>query len=205
MNDKTFELRIATSSDIENPKSNYISFSRNDRLKMYVYGIKANGEGPPVSGTNLNKIMMLVCEAMRISSIYISDSAGIQCHWNKDVELEHFSILRVLGRKPTFYESLKGHFWNVEKANEEKDLLQRLVTPKEKELLNLYFASLTNPSVKRGDCKALQEIIHRAYEALKASSGDIPELFRYVATPYIADRKKNTRKRFRRGRRFTRK
>ena len=172
---------------------------------MYVYGVKANGEGPPVSGTNLNKIMMLVCEAMHIPQVYISDSAGIRCHWNKDIELEHFSILRVIAGKPTFYESLKGDFFDVAKAQEEKTRIQSLVTPAEKALVEHYMNSLTNSSKEPGDCEALNTIIHRVYTDLKTFRGGKPELFRYVATPYTAGGRRRTRKRTRRPRRHTRK
>jgi len=195
----TFALRIVPQAKFENTaRTNYISFSRDDRIGMYVYGVKANGEGPPVSGTSLNKMMMMVCKAMRIPNVYISDSAGIRCHWNKDIELEHFSILRVMAGKPTFYESLKGHFWDVAKAQEEKRLLQGLLEPGEKALIERYLASLTNTSIEAGDCEKVKAIVTKGYEALKAIRGGKPELFRYVATPCENGGSRSTRKRRRR-------
>jgi len=69
---------------------------------MYIYGVKANGEGPKISGNVFNKAALDICREMHIPQLFISDSAGIPCYWNENIELKHFSVLRVMVGKPTF-------------------------------------------------------------------------------------------------------
>ena len=79
-----------------------ISFSDARTHKMYIYGIKTNGIGAKISGNILNKYAFEICKSMYIPKLYISDSAGIKCHWDEKIELNHFSILRVIVGNPTF-------------------------------------------------------------------------------------------------------
>jgi hypothetical protein len=170
----------------EQDNTNNTSISYQDRRKMYIYGVKASSPlTPRISGTILNRSMFDICKAMKISQVFIADSAGVNCAWDESISVDHFSILRVIGGKATFYESLPGHFLNPEKAQEEKDILERETPLEEKEMVKKY---LQLKKEKNPDgCHHINAIIHSAIEKLNNHAGKpkdfVPHLFEYVMTP----------------------
>lgn len=184
INKNSFSLLIVSIDNFENtPEINNISVSPQRDIKMYIYGVKANGIGPKIKGNVLNSTAFEICKAMHIPELYISDSAGVKCYWDERIELEHFSILRVMVGKPTFYESLNGHFFNVEKAMEEKERIQTSITEEEKQYILYYLSCLQNNKKidsEKDNCNKINEIIKRGLLLLPEK----PEIFRYVATPY---------------------
>jgi len=194
LNKTSFSLLIVPLDNFENTvNTNNIAFSPDRTLKMYVYGVKANGIGPQISGNVLNSAAFLICKAMHIPQLYISDSAGVKCYWDESIELQHFSILRVMAGKPTFYASLPGHFFDEAKAMAEIQKIQESITQEEKGYILHYLYSLKNkqePS-KGDDCNKINNIIENGIKILGAK----PEIFRYIAMPYTESSGKiNTRK-----------
>ena len=120
---------------------------------------------------------------MHITQLYISDNASIKCYWDETIELQHFSILRVMVGKPIFYASLPGHFYEEEKVKEEIKKIQESINTEEREYILHYLTSLTNKfKISEGDdCKKIKKIIEKGKLVLGAK----PEIFRYIATPYI--------------------
>lgn len=199
VNKNSFAILIVPLDNFENTNTTTnISFSPDRSKQMYIYGIKANGEGPKISGNTLNLSSIAICNAMHIPELYISDSAGIRCHWNPSMEVQHFSLLRVMIGKPTFYSSLPGHFFNVDAAMSEIAMLQREISEDDKAYIR-YYLDLSRTS---GDCNRINDIIAKGMSLLKNPI----EIFRFVATPYIptGGRRKKTR-RSRRKKKYTKK
>ncbi len=170
----------------EHGNTNNTSISYTDKRKMYIYGVKASSPlTPRISGTVLNNSMRDICRAMKISQVFISDSAGVNCAWDESISIDHFSILRVIGGKSTFYESLPGHFLNPEKAQEEKDILERETSLEEKEFVKKYLH--LKKEKNRDGCDRINAIIESAIEKLNNHAGKskdfVPHLFEYVMTP----------------------
>ena len=183
INPNSFLLTIVPLDNYQNnARLNNLSFSPDRNLRMYIYGVKANGIGPKISGNVFNTIAFDICKAMHIPQLYISDSAGIKCYWDESIELQHFSILRVMVGKPTFYASIPGHFYNQDKAMEETSRIQGSITSEERDYILHYLDSLkTNREpTSEDDCKKIQDIIDKGLSVL----GKKPEIFRYVATHY---------------------
>jgi hypothetical protein len=170
----------------EHGNTNNTSISYQDRRKMYIYGVKASSYlTPHISGTVLNRSMFDICRAMKISQVFIADSAGVNCPWDESISIGHFSILRVIGGKPTFYESLSGHFLNPEKAQEEKDILERETPLEEKDFIKKYLQLKKEKNTE--GCHRINAIIDSAIEKLNNHAGKskdfVPHLFEYVMTP----------------------
>jgi hypothetical protein len=200
INPTSFQLLIVPLANYNNtPTTTNISCSADRSKKMYIYGIKANGEGPKVSGNALNRSIMDICKAMRIPQLYISDSAGIRCHWNPRIEIQHFSLIRVIIGKPTFYSSLPGHFYNEDGAMSEIAMLQDAIPEEDKAYIRHYLQF--TPTAPGDDCTRINAIIAKGMELNPV------EIFRFVATPYVPTggrRRKKTR-RVRRKRKYTNK
>jgi len=189
VNRNSFSVIVAPSDSIDNtPTTTNLSVSPNRQLNMYMYGVKANGHGPKISGNALNSAAMMICHEMRIPELYISDAAGVACYWNEQIELHHFSILRVIAGKPTFYESMPGHFLDADKAREEKQRLSNSISSEDKAFVNRYLESLAKKHLPLlGDsCGAINTIIQKGLSLL----GSHPAIFKYVATPYKSRMKK---------------
>ena len=200
LNQNCFSLSIVPQDDYEHNTSetNYIAFSPERKKSMYIYGVKANGEGPKISGNAFNKAALDICRQMHIPQLFISDSAGIPCYWNENIELKHFSVLRVMVGKPTFYESMKGHFLNPEAAAKEKEAIYAAITEEERTIINDYLNSLKNPKdpSKSGICDQINEIINKVAKDESGNNKKL-EIYDYVATPYQATeggRRKGTKR-----------
>jgi len=183
INNSAFSMLIVPANSIDpTVRTTNFSVSANRQLNMYMYGLKANGLGPKVSGNELNATAVIVCRAMHIKKVYIYDAAGISCFWNPAIEIDHFSILRVLVGRPAFYESMPGEFFNAAAAAAEKQLLQRAISPEEKEYIIHYLDAVeTNrPPSPLDRCERVRHIVHKALALL----GPSPAIFSYVATPY---------------------
>jgi hypothetical protein len=183
LNQRSFSLSTVPLDNYYNTtRTNNLSLSPDRNKKMYIYGVKANGDGPRIRGNVLNRVAFMICEAMHIPELYISDSAGVACYWDPDIELEHFSILRVIAGKTTFYESLPGHFLKVEEAMREKEKLQSEISTSDKLYVLQYLESLQHNSAPQigENCSKIKEIIRMAIHMLPKH----PAIFQYVATPY---------------------
>lgn len=210
LNQNCFSLSIVPDDDYEHNTSetNYIAFSPERKKSMYIYGVKANGEGPKISGNTFNKAALDICREMHIPQLFISDSAGIPCYWNENIELKHFSVLRVMVGKPTFYESMAGHFLNPEAAAKEKEAIYAAITEEERTIIKEYLNSLKNPKdpSKSGICDQINEIINKVAKDESGNNKKL-EIYDYVATPYQATeggkRRRRTKRRGTKKRRST--
>ena len=199
INSKCLTLSISPNDNFENNQNqSYFAFSPTQT--MYSYGVKANGNGPRMSGNVLNNLMFLVCQAMHIPQIYISDSAGVSCYYDSDVEIKHFSILRVIAGKPTFYSSLRGHFLSPTAAQDNINLLRSNLSEVKKEKVRKYLASVAQNDTNgiTAMCDELNEIIDDSLSLLPLE----PAMFKYVATPYIVSLRGGQSKKKRKLRRY---
>jgi hypothetical protein len=170
-------LDLKTNDNNEN--TNYISMYRETKKRMYMYSIKTNGKGPTVSGNTFNQIMFNVCKEMYITQVFISDSASVKCYWDNSIDINHFSLMRVIIGKPTFYSSIPGNFANPEAALNEIKILQEGITNEEKQFILDYLEK--KPQINNSSCNDLNKIIQKASNLLSS----YPEIYKYIATPYV--------------------
>ena len=189
LSNTAFQVQIINNKvETQDSISNF-GFSADRQRNMYIYGVKANGEGPKFPGKELNNLAFDICQLMHIPELFISDSAGVPCHYDKRIELDHFSILRVMAGKKsgekgyvegpgdTFYESLRGHFLNPEAAEKEKQTIYDGISAEERKLIREYLDSLDKPedSSKSDICNQFNDIIKKV---------NAQEIFSYIAIPY---------------------
>jgi len=182
--------------------TNYISISRDTGKKMYIYGIKTNGIGPTVSGNVFNQVMFNICKEMFITQVFISDSASVQCYFDNSLGINHFSLMRAIIGKPTFYSSLSGHFFNQEAAQIETEIVQNETSAEDKQNIRDYLDKKNFRDTPAESCDEINNIIKRASALLPS----YPELYKYVVTPYIPPKKvgkRNTKKFAKKRRRHT--
>lgn len=175
-----FEIRFVNDDyDIYNINSNYFGISRDVTKQMYMYGLKSNGNGSSPNGSSMNKTIMKIGELLKISRIYISDSASVYCYWNNTININHFSILRILSGKKTFYEStMNGYFYNKQLAEDEKQILIDSISLNDKNYVKSY---INKSDQENQNCDKLNNIIIKCLKLLPSQ----PNIFKYVATPYI--------------------
>lgn len=169
-------LPVSFNDPDELPLASNIAISPDRPKKMYVYGVKANGPGPRMQGNQLNASAMDIFKAMHIPEVYINDGAGVACFWDNSIELQHFSILRVMVGKLPFYASLKGHYFDEVKAREEIAEIQAIVSEEEKAYINHYLER--TPRQEGDNCERINAIIEKGMERPHQ------EILKYVATPY---------------------
>jgi hypothetical protein len=87
--------------------------------------------------------------------------------------------------KPTFYESMPGHFLNP--VSEEKQFIYNAITEEERTFIKEYLNSLKNdkdPS-KSDVCNQINAIINKVSKDTSGNDKNL-EIYKYVATPYQA-------------------
>jgi hypothetical protein len=211
-------MQIRFSKTEENDENvTQISFGLDRVLNMYKYGVK-NGD-IKISGNSLNTFTFNICRAMKISQLYIGDNARIPCNYDATETIEHFSILRVICGKNTFYQTFPGHFLDTDAAAAEITMLRLpeaeggLITDSERALMMQYMDSLKtvntlSKSESNLKCREINDIIERIYRMFGNGK---PAILQYIATPYEEGRggyKKHIRRsrnRKRRSRRYSRK
>ena len=201
----SFRLEIIDKNNLSGQK-NYFAFSKDNNKKMYIYGVIANQKGVFVSGTVLNQSAMKIAKAMKIPELYIGDSAGIKCAGDNTIELNHFSLLRIISDKETFYQSTMkpGYFYFLKDKNPEDK--QKLIEEEKQKILNKlkpediifvkeYMSNIKEPSnIKSEDCSKLNCIIEKidgsspeSKCSLKNPTKYNSELLKYVAQPILSN------------------
>jgi len=116
---------------------------------------------------------------MKIPNVFIADEAGPPCVWDDKMTIHNFSIIRAIVGKPTFYESLPGHFFDPEKADAEKRILQQ-TNDDDKAFIKEYLK--LEPIKNSQGCERINQITDRAIASLP--NPKYPEITKYVMTPY---------------------
>lgn len=170
---------------------NNVSFSWDRSKKMYVYGIKTNDMGAFVNGRTLNLYCMLIAKTMHITEIYVGDSAGVKCSWNTNIEIEHFTIARIIAGKQGYYESaLIGHYLDKNNAELAKQYLIENSSDVEKCLCKLFVKNIDTCTyaeiLEMSDtdkCERVKNIISKYEHIIKIKFNS--SLFKYIATPQL--------------------
>jgi len=180
LNTTCLTLFISDETMDSSENSTYIGLSPDRKRQMYVYGVKSGSIGPRISGNILNRLMIEICKRMHIESVFISDGAGVGCYCDSNTEIQHFSVLRVLLGKPTFYSSLPGNFEDPIKAHYEIKLLQNSISKHEKMILVEYMSKMTSQLTCTLDlCAQVNGIISRLLLLLSPH----PAFFNYIVKP----------------------
>lgn len=152
---------------------NNIGLAWNSSKNMYIGGIRMKQKEPEIFHVNGKlgmQMLILIANSVGIKHLYISDSAYVVCPFSntEEIDIDYFSIARILAGKNGFYESFKGSLFR-EKAHEAKDFIKSRATQDEKALCKLFVTC-----VKTNDCpidptlcNELNKIIKRMKELLQ--------------------------------------
>lgn len=203
------QLKITRDGDFyaSDADSTYISISRQQSKGMYIAGLKTNTtHGPRISGKTMLDVMTKLGAAMQIPNIFISDAAGVKCFWDDSIEIEHFSIMRVIVGLLTFYSFLPGHFYNEAQAERETHFLQSNATEETKIKIQDYLHALktkTSSHFPEG-CNEINSIIKSSIHKCKTEFGSTHlAVLEYVVTPLV--NKKGGKRRLQKSKRKRRK
>lgn len=202
----SFRLEIIDKK-LSSTSHNSFAFSKDNDKKMYMYGVKANVQGVFVSGTVLNQSAMKIAKSMRIPELYIGDSAGIKCAGDNSIELNHFSLLRIINDQETFYQSTMkpGYFYFLKDITTEEEK-QRLFREEKQKLLDKlqqtdidlvkkYMKNIKKPeNIIPTNCSELNCIIEKIVGSHPESKCSVKnlikyesELLKYVAQPLLSN------------------
>jgi len=187
---------------------NNVGFSWDNNRKMYVLGVKMSGPGPKISGTAAITHLKHIAHAMKIDALYLHDAAGIECYTSprgRPIEIKHFSILRVIVGKPTFYEAFGGVFNHPDNAARAKELLQTEISDKDKATCLAYMQALGKTPKPEDEslCTNINRIIQESLVKLQKRGLDNALLEFIIIIPQKGGGKlRKKAKRTRRRRRF---
>ena len=126
---------------LEDLNNNNFGFSWDSRDKWYVYGVKTNDKGFTIPGKDAGIYTMDIVKACKIQRLFIHDAAYVSCQFGVDkyalvsavpstepaprptIDIDHFSIARILANKKGFYESDSVQYLEPEKARNAKQYL----------------------------------------------------------------------------------
>ena len=194
---------VLNDEETQKVNGNNLGFSWSVERDMYIGGIKANDNYYYIKGNEQIKLLKELCIACKLNKLFIDDAAQVYCNFGRDtiyppksgesvIEIENFSIARILNGKDGFYEgALSGHYNEPEKAEKAKQFLRdvffKTLSPEEQQILRDFIkcAKEPCPQLPSSNCNILKSIINKAKTNL-IENGFVNKLGGNVLFDYIA-------------------
>lgn len=194
---------ILNDEETEKVNGNNFGFSWSVERDMYIGGIKSNDNYYYIKGNEQIKLLKELCIACKLSKLFIDDAAQVYCNFGRDtiyppksvenvIEIENFSIARILNGKYGFYEgALSGYYNEPKKAEKAKQFLTHVflktLPPEEQQILRDFIkcAKEPCPELPSSNCNILKSIIEKAKTKL-IENGFVNKLGGNVLFDYIA-------------------
>ena len=169
---RSLSLKFFNTSKDDDIGNNNIGFSWQDSRNMYIGGIKTNEKNYTFSGTFGLEMMKNIMISLKMKSFFIDDAAHVSCPWDDKIDIEYFSIARIIAGKDGFYERLKNHerlsgnFTYPEKAEQAKEFLRdpEKISQEEIDLCKRFADRKEGTS---SECNKINEIIKESIKKLK--------------------------------------
>lgn len=190
---------------------NNIGISWSEKRNMYIGGIKTNDEGYSITGKVGLMGMSELCKACKLTKLFIDDAAWVNCnflqnHTGKPIEIDHFSLVRIMNGSKGYYESnLPGNYTDPELAEKAKKFLLEDFVPslseEEKKVLKDFVKCSKQEclDIPSSNCTILNSIVSKAIIELKkngfVNKDGVVILFHYIAIFSSKGGKQNKKRR----------
>lgn len=162
--------------------TNNVSITWDRHKKQHIYGVKMSQKYPYIRGSMANRFAFQLVQACRIPRLVISDSAYVSCLFSKNIstdtpviDIENFSIARILNGKSGFYHTAGVRYMEPELAERAIEFLQteycKSLSPFQKEILEQFDTCMklgTCHTIEQSNCKILNQIIENARKVLSS-------------------------------------
>jgi hypothetical protein len=190
VNKRSLSLKFFNTVNDDDIGNNNIGFSWQPSRNMYIGGIKTdqtNVESDKIiytfSGTFGLEMMKNIMISLKMKSFFIDDAAHVFCPWDNKIDIENFSIARIIAGKDGFYERLPGHFTYPEKAEQAKIFLRSPKNTSQQDI-DLCKRFVERKEGTSSECNKINRIIKESIKKLRendfiSDKGQIV-LFEYI-------------------------
>jgi hypothetical protein len=190
VNKRSLSLKFFNTINDDDVGNNNIGFSWQPSRNMYIGGIKTdqtNVEDDKIiytfSGTFGLEMMKNIMISLKMKSFFIDDAAHVFCPWDNKIDIENFSIARIIAGKDGFYERLPGHFTYPEKAKQAKIFLRNPQNTSQEDI-DLCKRFVDRKEGTSSECNNINRIIKESIQKLRendflSDKGQIV-LFEYI-------------------------
>ena len=155
---------------------NNVGFSWHPLRNMYILGVKMNckssSSSSSMTGESAVRAIMKIAQIMKIRQLFVSDASTVRCAYDPSIEIEHYSLLRLISGSPAYYERFGGHYVKPDEVAKSIALVIARLEPSEiaacKEYMTLVRTGLGS-GTGTGPC--LNGILQKAVGILKEAGG----------------------------------
>ena len=104
-----------------------------------------------------------------MKSFFIDDAAHVFCPWDNKIDIENFSIARIIAGKDGFYERLPGHFTYPEKAEQAKIFLRSPENTSQQDI-DLCKRFVDRKEGTSSECNKINRIIKESIQKLRENN-----------------------------------
>jgi hypothetical protein len=144
---------------------------------MYILGVKMNcnsNSNSNMTGESAVRAIMKIAQIMNIHQLFVSDASTVRCAYDPSIEIDHYSLLRLISGSPAYYERFGGHYVKPDEVAKSIALVIARLEPSEIAACKKYMAFVRTGSgsgsgTGRGLC--LNSILQKAVGILKDAGG----------------------------------
>lgn len=123
-----------------------------------------------MTGESAVRAIMKIAQIMNIHQLFVSDASTVRCAYDPSIEIEHYSLLRLISGSPAYYERFGGHYVKPDEVAKSIALVIARLEPSEIAACKKYMAFVrTGSGTGRGPC--LNGILQKAVGILKEAGG----------------------------------
>lgn len=151
---------------------NNVGFSWHPLRNMYILGVKMNcrSSSSSMTGESAVRAIMKIAQIMKIHQLFVSDASTVRCAYDPSIEIEHYSLLRLISGSTGYYERFGGHYVKPDETAKSIALVIARLEPSEIAACKEYMAFVrTGSGSGRGLC--LNGILQKAVGILKEAGG----------------------------------
>ena len=129
-----------------------------------------NCSSSSMTGESAVRAIMKIAQIMNIHQLFVSDASTVRCAYDPSIEIEHYSLLRLISGSPAYYERFGGHYVKPDEVAKSIALVIARLEPSEIAACKEYMAFVrTGLGSGRGPC--LNSILQKAVGILKEAGG----------------------------------
>ncbi len=154
---------------------NNVGFSWHPLRNMYILGVKMNcrrSSSSSMTGESAVRAIMKIAQIMKIRQLFVSDASTVRYAYDPSIEIEHYSLLRLISGSTGYYERFGGHYVKPDETAKSIALVIARLEPSEIAACKEYMAFVrTGSGSGSGSGLCLNGILQKAVGILKEAGG----------------------------------
>lgn len=124
-----------------------------------------------MTGESAVRAIMKIAQIMKIRQLFVSDASTVRCAYDPSIEIEHYSLLRLISGSTGYYERFGGHYVKPDETAKSIALVIARLEPSEIAACKEYMAFVRSGTGSGHTNRDLNGILQKAVGILKEAGG----------------------------------